>query len=128
MRRGVPFAPRIGIRGGVDPGDTFDLAAQVEAGRELARQETLKEDHLTKSRLVASLEDHRAELEPGQRCTNKCMRENVPAGCIQSCGCTYMGFDDGYRWRCTKPENSECAGKCVEKDAMLNKCLKGCDG
>lgn len=45
-----------------------NLAVQVETGRELERQAQLKEDHLTKSRLVASLEDHRAELEPGQPC------------------------------------------------------------
>lgn len=44
------------------------LAVQVEAEAELERQAQLKEDHLTKARLVASLEDHRAKLEPGQPC------------------------------------------------------------
>lgn len=39
-----------------------------EAGTEARRQLDLRKDHLEKSRLVASLEDHRAGLKPGEAC------------------------------------------------------------
>ncbi|MEM7600377.1 MAG: AAA family ATPase [Verrucomicrobiota bacterium] len=38
------------------------------AGKEAARQLELRRDHLNKSRLVASLEEHRADLRPDEAC------------------------------------------------------------
>jgi hypothetical protein len=69
-----------------------------------------------------------ADMSPKQRCTIGCLRENVPLGCIQSCGCNYLGFDEGYRWSCKTPEQSECAGTCTEADPTLKECLDGCGG
>ncbi len=39
-----------------------------EAGQEAARQLKLRQDHLDKTRLVASLDQHRANLQPGEEC------------------------------------------------------------
>ncbi|MDF1656489.1 MAG: AAA family ATPase [Verrucomicrobiales bacterium] len=39
-----------------------------EAGQEAARQLNLRQDHLDKTRLVASLDHHRANLQPGEAC------------------------------------------------------------
>lgn len=52
-----------------------------EAGIEAGRQLKLRQDHLDKSRLVASLDDHRANLKPGEACP--------------LCGATEHPFADG---------------------------------